>query len=342
MADHARPSPRSGRPTHLTVPDLGVGAGLRVPHYRHVLENEPSVGFFEIISENFMGPGGKPQKRLGEFIERFPIILHGVSLSIGAPEEPDRDYLRALKKLVRQVQPPWVSDHFCWCGTGGAHLHDLLPLAYTDEVIERIARRARQIQDYLEVPFGLENTSSYLTYRRSQYTEWEFIREVCERADCGLMFDVNNVFVSAYNHGFDPIEFVRNVPHERILQIHLAGHTNFGDYIIDTHVGPPLPEVLALYQETIRLCGPVSTLLEWDDRIPPFERLQEEVDKIFLAREEALTANYPALQSLTLRRKQPPTESSGGSGVQGEQGGAHQSDNELPHAEQLAAERTVK
>lgn len=280
-------APRT-RPTHLIVPDYGSGAGLRVPHYGHVLAETPPIGFFEVISENFFGKGGKPLYHLDAFVERYPIILHGVALSIGAPEEPSRKYLQNLKTLVKRVKPSWVSDHFCWCGAGGAHLHDLLPLPYTEEAVVRIAERARVVQDYLEVPFGLENTSSYLTYNQSTMTEWDFLREVVERADCGLMFDVNNVFVSAYNHGFDPIEFVRNIPHERILQIHIAGHTNFGRYIIDTHVGPPIDPVLDLYRETIRLAGPVSTLLEWDDEIPDFPALAQEVARISAVREQGL------------------------------------------------------
>jgi uncharacterized protein len=276
------------RPAHLRVPDYGCGAGLRVPHYGHVLAESPSIGFFEVVSENFFGKGGKPLYHLDQFAERYPIILHGVALSIGAPEEPPRDYLQNLRALVKRVKPAWVSDHFCWCGAGGAHLHDLLPLPYTEEAITRVAERARMVQDYLEVPFGLENTSSYLTYHQSTMTEWEFVREVLERADCGLMFDVNNVFVSAYNHGFDPLDFVKSVPHERILQIHIAGHTNFGHYIIDTHVGPLIDPVLDLYRETIRLAGPVSTLLEWDDDIPEFAALAQEVARVASVRSQGL------------------------------------------------------
>jgi uncharacterized protein (UPF0276 family) len=279
---------RRKSPQHLEVPDLGCGAGLRIPHYRHVLDHRPDMGFFEVISENFFGLGGKPLYHLDRFKELFPIILHGVSLSIGAPEEPDPVYLQKLKKLVQRVKPAWVSDHFCFSGAGGAHMHDLLPLPYTEEAVERVARRARMIQDYLEVPFGLENTSSYLTYTRSTMSEWEFIREVVEEADCGLMFDVNNVYVSAYNHGFDPLTFVREIPHERILQIHIAGHTNYGDYIIDTHVGPLIDPVLDLYRETIRLAGSVSTLLEWDDQIPEFSELSSEVERVARVRAEGL------------------------------------------------------
>lgn len=327
------------RPSHLKVPDLGAGAGLRVPHYRHVLSENPKMGFFEVISENFFGDGGKPLYHLDRFVERYPIILHGVALSIGAPDPPSRDYLQRLKKLVKRVKPAWVSDHFCWCGAGGAHLHDLLPLPYTEEAVQRVSERARMVQDFLEVPFGLENTSSYLTYTRSTLSEWDFVREVVERADCGLMFDVNNVYVSAYNHGFDPLEFVRSIPHERILQIHIAGHSNYGKYIIDTHVGPLIDPVLDLYRETIRLAGPVSTLLEWDDKIPAFEVLQAEVERVVRVRDEGLSKDCPPLtRDVVLRaeRGTPPRRawSQGGPTETLEQW------SEAPSQDKMVAERT--
>ncbi len=270
------------------VPDLGVGVGLRVPHYREILERQPKIDFFELISENFMGAGGKPRYHLERILESYPVILHGVSLSIGGPTEPDRAYLVKLKELVRKVKPAWVSDHFCWCGAGGAHLHDLLPLPYTEASIRRVARRAAMLQDFLEVPFALENTSSYLTYTASGLTEWQFVSEVVERANIGLMFDVNNVYVSAFNHGFDALEFVRNVPHERIVQIHLAGHTQLENYIIDTHRGQVIDEVLDLYRETIRLSGPVSTLIEWDDEIPTLDILLAEAERARTVRNQGL------------------------------------------------------
>src|SRR5688572_5024858 len=177
----------------LGTPDLGVGVGLRVPHYAKILGDRPEVDFFEIISENFMGRGGKPLHNLGRVLESYRVVQHGVSLGIAGPDEPDREYLTALKKLVQKVGSPWVSDHFCWCGAGGAHLHDLLPIPYTRQAIDRVVERARMIQDFLEVRFVLENTSSYLTYRSSEVSEWEFISEIAERADVGLLFDVNNV-----------------------------------------------------------------------------------------------------------------------------------------------------
>ena len=272
----------------LGAPDLGVGVGLRVPHYGRILRERPHVDFFEVISENFMVEGGKPRYHLDRVLESYRVIQHGVSLGIGGPEPPDREYLARLRDLVRHVKPAWLSDHFCWCGAGGAHLHDLLPLPFNEETVRTVSERARMIQDYLEVRFALENTSSYLTFTASTMTEWEFVSEVAERADIGLMFDVNNVYVSAYNHGFDPYEFVRNVPHDRIVQIHLAGHTNLGKYIIDTHRGHVIDPVWDLYRETIELAGPVSTLIEWDDEIPELEILLAEAERARAVRREAL------------------------------------------------------
>lgn len=272
----------------LMVPELGVGVGLRVPHYSAILAERPSVDFFEVISENFMVGGGKPLYHLDRVLEHYRVVQHGVSLGIAGPDEPDREYLSRLKQLVRRTKTPWVSDHFCWCGAGNAHLHDLLPIPYTPEAVRRTAERARMIQDFLEVPFALENTSSYLTYRSSTLSEWEFISEVAERADVGLLFDVNNVYVSAFNHGFDAEAFVRSVPHERIFQIHLAGHTNLGKYIIDTHRGTVSDAVLELYRQTIALTGPVSTLIEWDDEIPELPVLLAEAERARHARNEGL------------------------------------------------------
>jgi uncharacterized protein (UPF0276 family) len=253
------------------------------------------VDFFEVISENFMVAGGKPLFHLNAFLESYRIVQHGVSMGIGSPDEPSREYLTALKQLVRLTNTPWVSDHFCWCGVPRANLHDLLPLPYTEEAVRRVAERARRIQDFLEVPFALENTSSYLTYTSSTMSEWEFVSEICERADIGLMFDVNNVYVSAYNHGFDPYEFVSKVPHHRIVQIHLAGHTNLGKYIIDTHDGHVIDPVWDLYRETIELTGPVSTLIEWDDNIPELEVLLDEATKAKAVRDSALATHRARL-----------------------------------------------
>ena len=278
----------------LGVPDLGVGVGLRVPHYHDIIEHRPSVDFFEVISENFMVPGGKPLYHLDRVLERYSVVQHGVSLGIGGPDPLDRSYLERLRQLVRRVRPAWVSDHFCWCSAGGAHLHDLLPLPYTPEAVQLVVERAREVQDFLEVRFALENTSSYLTYTSSEMPEWEFISEIADRADIGILFDVNNVYVSAHNHGFDACEYVRSVPHERIVQIHLAGHTNAGKYIIDTHRGHVIEPVWDLYRETIRLTGSVSTLIEWDDEIPDLPVLLAEAERARVARDEALSAGSSA------------------------------------------------
>jgi uncharacterized protein (UPF0276 family) len=272
----------------MTKLDLGIGVGLRVPHYATILADHPQVDFFEVISENFLVEGGKPLYHLDRVLERYRIVQHGVSLGIAGPDEPDRAYLTRLKALARRTKTPWVSDHFCWSGAGGAHLHDLLPIPYTPEAVRRTVERARMIQDFLEVPFALENASSYLTYRSSTMSEWEFISEIADRADIGLLFDVNNVYVSAYNHGFDAQAFVRSVPHERIFQIHLAGHTNLGTHIIDTHNGAVIDPVLDLYRQTIALAGPVSTLIEWDDDIPALPVLLAEAERARHVRDEGL------------------------------------------------------
>jgi uncharacterized protein (UPF0276 family) len=272
----------------LGTPDLGVGIGLRVPHYGTILGERPPVDFFEIISENFMVGGGKPRYHLDRVKESYRVVQHGVSLGIGAPEPPSREYLDRLKALVRHVKPAWVSDHFCWCGTGGAHLHELLPLPYTEEAVNLVSERARVIQDFLEVRFALENASSYLGFTSSTMPEWQFVSEVAERANIGLLLDVNNVYVSAYNHGFDPYAFVRGVPHERIVQIHVAGHTEFGTHIVDTHRGHVIDPVWDLYRTAIELAGPVSTLVEWDEEIPPFDTVLAEAEKARRVRDEAL------------------------------------------------------
>lgn len=274
----------------LGLPDLGIGVGLRVPHYRRVFAERPRVDFFEIISENFMAAGGNPRFHLERALEGYRVVQHGVSLGIGGPDPLDRGYLERLRALVQRTRTPWVSDHFCWSSAGNAHLHDLLPLPFTKQMVTKVAERARMVADFLETPFALENTSSYLTYKGSTLPECEFLSEVAERANIGLLFDVNNVFVSSYNHGHDPVEFVRNVPHERIVQIHLAGHTHCGTHIIDTHQGHVADPVWDLYRLTIEHAGPVSTLVEWDDAIPELEVLLAEAERARRERELALAA----------------------------------------------------
>jgi uncharacterized protein (UPF0276 family) len=259
--------------------DLGVGVGLRPPHYPHILEHAPAVAWFEIISENFMVDGGRPLAILDRILERYPVVQHGVSLYFGSADPLDREHLARLKALVRRTRTPWLSDHLCWGSVDGRYTHDLLPLPYTWEAVRVCADRIRQARDVLEVPVAVENVSSYAEFAESRMTEWEFLAEVAERADCGILLDVNNVYVSARNHGFDPRAYVDAVPADRVAQIHLAGHSTFADYLLDTHDRPVAGPVWDLYRRAIERCGPTPTLLEWDDRIPSFEEVHREARK---------------------------------------------------------------
>lgn len=275
-------------PPRLGLPDLGIGVGMRIPHYADLLDSpEPArMDWLEIISENFMLGGGLPLYNLGRALSRYQLVQHGVSLSIGETAPLDLEYLGKLKALLQQTRSPWVSDHLCWTGAHGVNLHDLLPLPYTEEAVKHVAARARQVQDILGVRLILENVSSYLTYTSSSMKEWEFLTAIAEEADVGLLLDCNNIYVSSFNHGFDPREFVDGVPPERVVQIHLAGHTNYGKYIIDTHSAPVIDPVWDLYRRAIERCGPVSTLIEWDDDIPPFAELCAEAEKARVIRDE--------------------------------------------------------
>lgn len=260
------------------LPDLGIGIGLRIPHYEYIFENWPAIDWFEIISENFM-QGGRPLEILDKVKERYPVVLHGVSLSIGSPAPLDWDYLKSLKRLVKRTKTPWVSDHLSWGRLEKAHYHDLLPLPYTEEVARFVAHRARQVQDFLEVPFALENVSSYAGFCSSEMPEWEFYRYVAEEADIAMMLDVNNVFVSSVNHQFDPYAYLEHLPMERVLQIHLAGHTVTPTHLIDTHDNTVRNEVWELYRYVMEKRGRVSTLLEWDDHFLSFEETWQEALK---------------------------------------------------------------
>ncbi len=284
------PAPERQRPKveRLGLPDLGIGLGMRVPHYEHIFEHKPKVDWFEVISENFMIGGGRPVKNLERALADYRVVQHGVSLSIGSTNPLDWDYLAKLKALAKKTGSPWVSDHLCWAGSDCLNLHDLLPLPYTEEVVKYVAERARIVQDYLETRFVVENVSSYLTYTSSRLTEWEFLSAVAEEADLGILLDVNNIYVSSENHGFDPNAYVDGVPHHRVVQFHLAGHTRFEKYIIDTHTGHVIDEVWALYSRAIQKTGSVSTLIEWDDEIPPFEELAAEAEKARGYRDRAL------------------------------------------------------
>jgi uncharacterized protein (UPF0276 family) len=295
----------NARTPRLGLPDLGVGIGLRVPHYAAVLEKQAPATWFEIISENFMVEGGRPRENLDRALDRYRLVQHGVSLGIGNTDPLDFDYLAKLKKLVRLTRTPWLSDHLCWTGSGGVHLHDLLPLPYTEAVMKHVAERARIVQDYLEVPFALENASSYLTYTSSTMTEWDFLTGILEGANIGVLLDVNNIFVSSENHGFDPNAYVDAIPAHRVIQIHLAGHTRFPTHILDTHTGVVSDPVWELYRRALRRTGPVSTLVEWDDEIPPFEDVWAEAEKAEAVRRELFGVPKSAVSETPLEVVSP-------------------------------------
>jgi len=267
-------------PRATDAPFLGVGVGLRPKHYAHILAAQDSralgVDFFEALSENYMVPGGRPLRVLADVRARFPIALHGVSLNIGSADPLQESYLEALKTLVRRFEPTIVSDHLCWTGVDGRNLHDLVPLPYTEVALCHVAERVSRVQDRLGRRLALENVSSYFAYVEDAMPEWEFLSRVAERADCGILLDVNNIFVSAHNHGFDPTDYLAGVPAERVFQIHLAGHSAQGELLIDTHDHPIRDEVWSLYAAALRRTGPVSTLIEWDDAIPAFPTLAAE------------------------------------------------------------------
>jgi uncharacterized protein (UPF0276 family) len=259
--------------------DYGVGIGLRIPHYEHIFEKKPVVDWFEIISENYMVDGGNPLRMLDQILERYRVVQHGVSMYFGSAEPLNREHLRRLKELVRRTKTPWLTDHLCWGSVDGRYTHDLLPMPYTFEAAKITAEKVRQVQDFVEVPVAVENVSSYAEFHASEMTEWQFLNEVAEQADCGILLDVNNIYVSSRNHNFDPREYVDSVPAERVAQIHIAGHSKFERYTLDTHDHAPIDPVWQLYARAIERCGPVATLLEWDDKIPSFEEVHGEALK---------------------------------------------------------------
>ncbi|MEQ1567110.1 MAG: DUF692 domain-containing protein [Myxococcota bacterium] len=268
------------------VPDLGVGVGYRIPYYRHIQENRPVMDWFEVISENFMVDGGAPLYWLGSTAERYPIVQHGVSMSLGSSEDPE--HTRRLKALCATTHTPWVSDHLCFTNAHGINSHDLLPVPYGRDVLEHMIERCKRAAGAFDRPFAIENPSSYLGYRASTMPEWEFLAELVERADIGILLDVNNIFVSSVNHGFDPLVYLDAVPADRVVQIHLAGHTvHPKGYRLDTHDAPVCDEVWALYRRAIERIGPVSTLIEWDDTFPTWDRLAEEAASARQIRDEA-------------------------------------------------------
>ena len=260
-------------------PDLGLGVGLRTVHFSHILENWPQVDWFEIMSENFMDTEGRPLYILDQIAERYPIVMHGVSLSIGSTDPINFDYLRKLKSLAERVNAVWLGDHVCWTGVLGRNGHDLFPLPYDEETLAFLVDRIRIVQDFMERPLILENPSTYLTFASSTLTEEEFLARMAKEADCGLLLDVNNVYVTCRNHGLDPYAYLEAIPYERVVQIHLAGHTDKGTHCIDTHDSHVIDPVWELYADVYERAGARSTLLEWDDRIPSFEELHAEVKK---------------------------------------------------------------
>ena len=259
--------------------EYGIGIGLRIPHYQHILEKKPLVDWFEIISENYMIDGGRPLAILDQILEQYKVVQHGVSLYFGSAQPLNREHLKRLKALTRRTQTPWLTDHLCWGSVDGRYTHDLLPLPYTWEAVKTAAANIRQVQNYLELPVAIENVSSYAEFYDSEMTEWEFLSEVVERADCGILLDVNNIYVSSINHEFDGREYIDFIPAERVAQIHIAGHSRYERFILDTHDHPVIDPVWRLYERALQRTGPTATLLEWDDRIPPFDEVHNEALK---------------------------------------------------------------
>jgi uncharacterized protein len=260
----------------------GFGLGLRTQHYEAVLNEPHAIDWLEIITENYLVPGGKPLHYLERIRRRFPLVMHGVSLSIGSTDPIDLEYLAQVRTLAARIEPHWISDHLCWTGIEGRNLHDLLPLPYTEEALASVVERVGQVQDALGRQILLENVSSYLTYRASDMSEWEFLREVAERADCAILLDINNIYVSSVNHGFDPLAYLQAMPRERVRQFHLAGHSDLGGHLIDTHDHPIVEPVWDLYCAAVAQFGAVPTMIERDDNIPS---LSELVAELQIARE---------------------------------------------------------
>jgi uncharacterized protein (UPF0276 family) len=259
--------------------EYGIGIGLRIPHYGHILEEKPVVDWFEIISENYMVDGGRPLHVLDQILEQYRVVQHGVSMYFGNAARPNREHLRKLKRLVKRTGTPWLSDHLCWGSVDGRFTHDLLPMPYSWEAVEWTARNIREVQDTVGIPVAVENVSSYMEFHASEMTEWEFLTEVVELADCGILLDVNNIYVSSKNHSFDPYIYLDAVPVERVAQIHIAGHTKYERYLLDTHDHPVLDPVWKMYAHAIKRVGRTATLLEWDDRIPSFDEVHSEALK---------------------------------------------------------------
>lgn len=258
--------------------NLGFGLGLRTDHYETILADKPPVDWFEVITENYLVPGGKPLYYLDRIRADYPLVMHGVSLSIGGTDALNFDYLCRVKALAERIEPAWISDHLCWTGVDGVNLHDLLPLPYTEEAVQHVANRVRTVQDFLGRRILLENVSSYVTYAHSEMSEWEFLSAVAERADCLILLDINNIYVSAHNHEFDPLFYLDSIPVYRVQQLHIAGHLDLKNIIIDTHGDSVIDSVWALYEAALRRFGLVSTMIERDDNIPPLGELLAELE----------------------------------------------------------------
>jgi uncharacterized protein (UPF0276 family) len=271
------------------IPTAGFGLGLRPAHYEAIVADPPAIDWFEVLTENYLVPGGRPMHWLDTIRRDYPMVMHGVSLSIGGTDPLDREYLQQVKALARRVEPLWISDHLCWTGTGGTNLHDLLPLPFTESALEHIAARVVQVQEILDRRILLENVSSYVSFSGSEYSEWDFVAALARRADCLILLDVNNVHVSAFNHGFDAKAYIDAMPADRVQQIHLAGHSHSGDWIVDTHDAPVADPVWELYEYATQRLGPVATMIERDDRIPPLADLVAELGR---ARHIAASVRY--------------------------------------------------
>ncbi len=261
-----------------TRPYLGYGLGLRPDHYQDIVRDWPAVGWFEVLSENYMVDGGKPLHYLERVRSRYPVVMHGVSLSIGGCDPLDRAYLQRLKSLANRIEPQWISDHLCWTGMAGKNLHDLLPLPYTEEALVHVVERVNQVQDFLGRQILLENVSSYVSYADSALSEWEFLRAVTEQADCLILLDINNVYVSSCNHEFDALTYLAGIPRDRVHQFHLAGHSYQDNLIVDTHDTAVIDPVWWLYADAVRRFGRVSTMIERDSNIPPLSQLLDELE----------------------------------------------------------------
>ena len=286
----------------MTLPDtpfpfLGFGLGLRPKHYHHILTQWPKIDWFEAISENYMVAGGHPLHILDQIRERYPVVLHGVSLSIGSTDALNYDYLKKLKALAKRVNPKWISDHLCWTSIKGHSVHDLLPLPYNEETLKHVVSRIKEVQDFLERPILIENVSSYMDYTTSNMTEWDFVAALANDSGCRLLLDINNVYVSAFNHHFDALTYFRALPQKRVAQFHLAGHSNMGTFLLDTHDHAVKKTVWDLYRSALEIFGPVATMIERDDKIPPFPKLEAELAKaksIFQEYKMNLSRNHDA------------------------------------------------